>query len=574
MEPNSQLLDFLTKCPLFQGVDKEIIEKIIPSLQKVQVEAGHTLLSEKSMPEGIYIVHWGKLVEIKKAKPLHHYSEKEHLSALYFLTNIPEKTHIRAVRDSELLIISKDVFNELIDTETKILKNISKALAFEVHDSLSIEKKQTRTRIFALIPHCDEPSFTDFYQKIFDLFKEVEDTVILKEGDSKKLSQHDEEDKTLLLICSHKMNSWTNLAIHNADKVLIVASIKNKPNLSDVEVKINKMNFLDRHLILLHDGHEKIKNTKVWLKDRKVRTHQHVFTQDKESISRIFRILSGRSLAVVFSGGGARGIAHIGFLLACLEKGIKIDIVGGTSVGAIVGAFYALGWRMKKIIERGPYVFQKQGGLLDYTIPFVSILKGKRAFDKIVQHSEGLQIEDFGTTFFCASSNLTLKMPHMHHRGSIITALRASIALPGIFPPIYMDHNVLVDGGLFNVLPIDMCKHYDPGKIVAVNVSVDSPRINYKPFPPTISGWRKLLRLITLKETHLPSFFDILSLTTEISGRTYKQKLIQEHVADLHINLPVEHIELMDFNNYDEILNLGYDYAKKNIESWMKELEL
>jgi|GEM_PF-3478181 len=574
MEPNAQLLDFLSNCSLFEGVDRSKIEKIIPSLKKIQIQAGHTLLSEKSTPEGIYIIHRGKLVEIRKKKPLHHYSEKDHFSALYFLTGIEEKTHIRSVRDTELLMIPKKPFDELIDEEAKILQNISKELASNVHDSINLEKHQKRARIFALIPHSDEPSFIDFYEKIYELFKEGEDTVILQEGDSKMLSQFDEENKTLLLICSHKMNEWTNLAIHNADKVIVVASRKNKPDLSGVERKINKMNFLDRHLILLYDSDEKISDTKKWLKIRNLRTHQHVFMKDQESIRRIFRILSGRSLAVVLSGGGARGIAHIGLLLAFLERGIKIDIIGGTSVGSIMGWQYANGWGMKKLIERSPDIYLREGGLLDYTLPFTSILKGKRAHDKILQHTKDRQIEDLPITFFCASSNLTLKVPHMHMSGSTITALRASIALPGIFPPIYMDHNILVDGGLFNVLPIDMCKHFDPGKIIAVNVSTDSPRIDYKPFPPSISGWRRLLQKITLKNTHLPSFFDILSLTTEISGRTYKQKLIKEHVADLHIDLPVKDVELMDFDSYDEILNIGYEYSKKNINNWIKELGL
>jgi len=574
MESNAQLLDFLTKCPLFDGIEKAKIEKIIPSLEKVQVEAGQTLLSEESTPEGIYIVNWGKLVLIQKDKFIHYFSKNDHFGALYFLTDTPVKRYIKALRDSELFILPKEMFLELIKAESKVLQNITKTIASDVHNSFTVKKKKKRARIFALIPHKDEPSFVDFYEKIFDLFKEIEDTVILKEGDSKKLEEHDEENKTLLLICSHKMDEWTNLAIHNADKAITVASRKSKPDLSEVETKIKEMNFLDRHLILLYDGDEKIEGTKDWLKKREVRTHQHVFYQDPESINRIFRILSERSLAVVLSGGGAKGHAQLGFLLACIEKGIKIDIIGGTSAGAIMGGVYGCGWRKEEIIENGPSIFHTEGGVFDYTLPFVSALKGKRAVKKLKKYTKDLDIEDFKTTFFCASSNLTLKAPHMHTSGSLATALRASTSLPGIYSPVYIDHNVFVDGVLFNNLPIDMCKQYDPGKIIAVNVSTDNPRIEYKPFPPSISGWRKLFRLFMRKEMHIPSFFDVLALTTEISGRTYKQKLIKDHVADLQIDLPVEHIEMLDFKNYAEIQRIGYEYSKKNIDTWIKELGL
>src|SRR5690606_26256292 len=167
-------------------------------------------------------------------------------------------------------------------------------------------------------------------------------------------------------------------------------------------------------------------------------------------IARLARVMAGLSVGLVLSGGGARAYAHIGAIRALREHGAPIDFVGGSSMGAIIGAGVALGWSDDEIHERVHDAFVKSNPLGDFRLPVVALAAGDRVESRLAAHFGDARIEELHTPFFAVSSNLTTGAVRIHRSGLVRDALRASSALPGILPPVVQDGEVLVDGAVLD----------------------------------------------------------------------------------------------------------------------------
>ncbi|EQD70335.1 Patatin domain protein, partial [mine drainage metagenome] len=167
-----------------------------------------------------------------------------------------------------------------------------------------------------------------------------------------------------------------------------------------------------------------------WLTNLPDIPHHHV--QSPADYARLARVLTGRAVGLVLSGGGARGFAHIGAVKALREAGIPIDMVGGTSMGGILGAGVAGHWSVTELTDRFRHYFVESRPLRDYTLPFVSLVSGRKVSRMLFEAFGELAIEDLPLSFFCVSSNLTTGHPYVHRRGELWRALRASVSVPGV----------------------------------------------------------------------------------------------------------------------------------------------
>ena len=178
-------------------------------------------------------------------------------------------------------------------------------------------------------------------------------------------------------------------------------------------------------------------------------------------------------LALALGGGAARGWAHIGVLRALDESGIEVGMIAGTSIGALVGGCYLAG----KLDELEQFArsltMRRIAGLLDLTIGGGGLLGGMRLTKRMQEHLEGLAIEDLGRPFVSVATELHTGHEVWISSGSLITGLRASYALPGIFEPVVCNNRVLVDGALVNPVPTSVCRAYEQPLVVAVNLNYD-----------------------------------------------------------------------------------------------------
>ncbi len=178
-------------------------------------------------------------------------------------------------------------------------------------------------------------------------------------------------------------------------------------------------------------------------------------------------------IALALGGGAARGWAHIGVLRALDEEGIKIGMVAGTSIGALVGGCYLAGKLDELESFARSLTMRRIAAFLDFTIGGGGLLGGLRLTKRMQEHLEGLDIEDLDRPFVAVATELKTGHEVWMHSGSLITGLRASYALPGIFEPIVCNGRALVDGALVNPVPVSVCRAYEQQLVVAVNLHYD-----------------------------------------------------------------------------------------------------
>lgn len=241
-----------------------------------------------------------------------------------------------------------------------------------------------------------------------------------------------------------------------------------------------------------------------------------------------------------------------------------MDLAGGTSMGAVIAAGIAADWGQETLLTRNRQAFMKDHPLNDYNLlPTVSLLKGQR-IDRLLRGNLGeINIEDLWLPFFCVSSNLTQANMTVHRRGPLWKAVRASLTIPGILPPVVYGDDLHVDGATFNNLPVDVMRGSGAGRIIAADIDArKSFHLDYSELP---SSWDVLMSRIlpTRKRIKAPGMVDTVFKASFLGG-THQRDAARK--ADLYFNPDVTQIRLLDFGSFDEVVQIGYRHALEKLE--------
>ena len=179
-------------------------------------------------------------------------------------------------------------------------------------------------------------------------------------------------------------------------------------------------------------------------------------------------------IGLALGGGAARGWAHIGVLEVLAENGIVPDVIAGTSIGAVVGGCFGVG----KLAELKEFAFslttRKVFSMVDLT-PLASGLVGGTKLEAILRdHLDDRRIEDIPTRTVFIASELATGHEIWLRRGDLVTLMKASYALPGVFRPVTINGRALVDGALVNPVPVSVCRAYGARLVIAVNLSPET----------------------------------------------------------------------------------------------------
>lgn len=190
--------------------------------------------------------------------------------------------------------------------------------------------------------------------------------------------------------------------------------------------------------------------------------------------------MTGEVLGLALGGGGALGAAHVGVLKALEERRIRPSVVAGTSAGALVGAAYAAGLPVKRIEQLVREATWSTFGRMTFT-PRLGLLDSSALLDTIERIGHEPNIEDLPRRFAAVATDPAARAEVIIDRGPLGAALRASIAVPGLFPPITRDGRVLVDGGLAANLPIRAARQLGATRVIAVRLSPEWDRLKIVP---------------------------------------------------------------------------------------------
>jgi NTE family protein len=472
---------------------------------------------------------------------------------------------VYAMRDCELISIDKATFNRLIRTYPDLMQGLARTILFRTKQNRR-KSAQNNAKVFSFIsasPTIDiEGRAKEIAAQINLIGKSV--FIVTKADESKDSRWFDEIERKydfLILTCQLGQIEWSQTCMRQADRIWIFGRTDAKPSNPLLPPNISPdQEFKLADVVLIKKlGKSPISSAKDWL-DGANATRLLTWRENNISdIKSLARIIVGTSVGLVLSGGGARAYAHIGAIRALREAGISFDFYGGTSMGGLVAACAAIGWNDEEIERHIWDAFVVSNPLNDYCLPVVALTSGKKVEQRLKEHFGDIKIEDMERPFFCVSTNLTEAKPFIHRTGVLRDAIRASISLPGILPPIVNNDCVFVDGAVLNNFPVDIMANQHRGANIGIDVG-QQHALNAQEFinPPSFFNW------IVKKGRHSPPPIAELLMRTATAPLA---PLFRAHKSDIMIIPDLGDIELRDWKSFDSAVEAGYKATVSKLKS-------
>jgi NTE family protein/lysophospholipid hydrolase len=559
-----ELREILFSYETFSGLSDSAYEALAGIAERIFVPAGEQIVSSGMLAEWAYVVEVGRLRGIIAA-PDHvitvDLGRGEFSALVTTLTQEPIIGDLFALRDSKIirfrgsdLLQCMSAHPELIMAYSRYVMDMSK----RIH---GMGAQTTRPQAFALMPANEDTPIGEVTDGLFQALSDITGTGSLMDSrqlkdilgqevtDEKEFEQarhrliawcetQESEGRFLLFVCDSKDTSWTRWCLQQTDRIIVVARAGATAEIGNIDRafagRVVAKSAVTVDLLLIYDGDPELsRGTGAWMKLKCRRRHHHVRLGNAADFKRAARRMSERAVGLVLGGGGARGLAHIGVLKALEEAGIPVDVIGGTSMGSVMAATYARGWSPERILKMAGEVFTDTRAVMDLDFPMVSMLGGHK-LDKVLQSLFGdIDIADLWLPYFCISSNLSEGRMMVHDRGPLWLNVRASCSLPGIFPPVHTEGHLLVDGGIVNNVPVDIMGNQCKGG-----------------------------------NERIANIFQILMWSTTLSSKQYLQQLLESGRVDLFLTPPVQEFQLLGFDAYEKLYEIGYEYTSKQLAGW------
>ena len=564
----------LSPAPLHDAIDERSPPGIGTGISRIFIPGGQILLRENEVADSIYIVVSGCLGVIARGNQgrdllVARIAAGETVGEMALLDDGVRSATVEALRDTELLKFDRASYQDLLLRDAKSMQALISLLLGRLRKTTHpVDGTTWPVRTVAVVPlglDVDARSVAnDLLQKLSGDGR----SAMLLDGTSAERSASwlsaVEAGNDITLYCAEPTNQrWTDLCLRQADRVLFIASAATSafeiPPWLTAQIQLMRR---PADLVLLHDSRRSGLHPPVsWRTRLPVDLICHVRTGNVSDIARLARLLRGTANTLVLGAGGARGFAHLGVVRALREANVPIDLIGGCSMGSIVGAAVAMEWDDAEIEHRLRTAFVKANPVNDYTLPFLSLVKGAKVARLLAQNFGGLRIEDLWRPFFCVSANLTTGTLAVHRDGALVEALRASISIPGLLPPVIMGRDVHVDGGIMNSLPVDV-PGARRGKIIAVDVASDPALTSFEECQRS-QTWRFLCG-----RRRVPPIVAVLLRAATVSGDSLTQ-MAHAH-AEILFKPPLESVDVLDWQACDRAIEAGYRHAIQKLEQLEK----
>ncbi len=272
--------------------------------------------------------------------------------------------------------------------------------------------------------------------------------------------------------------------------------------------------------------------------------------------------MRSRRISLVLGSGGARGYAHIGVIEELEKRGYEIASISGASMGALIGGLYAC----DRLDEYKEWVLGLDtldvASLLDISFSRGGIIEGEKVFDRLAKMVGGVDIEDLPIKYTAVSTDIVRKKEVWFQQGSLLDAIRASIAIPSVFTPVKMGNMVLVDGGALNPLPVAPTQSDLTDLIVAVNLYAETAKPLVKTEERADIRRRKIETavrdlFVKAKEETKFTMFDVLDKTFDTMQDALTRYRIAGYPPDVMVNISMHVCSTFDFHKAAEVIEAG-----------------
>jgi len=551
-------LSFLS---FFDDVGKTALKAVEHEVEWFCLPAGHMLFAEGEPSDAFYLLRSGALAAFRdgamgRPNLLGYIRAGEPVGEMSMLEERPHSASVYAMRDSEIVRLPTASFERLADKHPSLMRELSKMMLRRLRSGP--QRDGSEPKVFALVS-CSPTIDLDFRAKELQTALArigVTSAIVGEEAagwQGPKLDALERDHHVVLLTAKLGDSNWARRAMGRADRVWLLARGDARPStplLPEDPTPATRLKLLD--VVLVHDGGSSpASRPQEWADAAEAARVFHWRQERKDDLARLARTLAGKSVGLVLSGGGARAYAHIGAIEAFRKAGMDFDFIGGASMGAVIAAGVALEWSQEELVERVSDAFVSSNPLGDWHLPVISLSRGHRVDERLEEHFGDIEISDLSRPFFCVSSNLSNGRPFIHRRGRLRDALRATIAIPGILPPVIDGDNVLVDGAVFTNFPSEQMRAFHRGASVGSDVT-RAKGVNPDDFrnPPGFFGW---VRQHGFNE--LPPIASLL-MRSATAGVMVGQHQAFREAVDLLV-LPDTDTDLRQWKRFEETIDAG-----------------
>ncbi|OBG84604.1 esterase [Mycobacterium sp. E3298] len=560
----------LRSIPIFAEIDDAQLDLLRKTVGRQHVSANEWLFHLGDPSDAIYVIASGRFAAIGlDGQVLREMASGDSIGDLGVITGAARSAGVRALRDGVVWRIAADTFSEVLAKAPQLQSAMFRAMAVMLRESRAATVSRGR-RVVGVVstgdavaapivdaiatllrshgqaavvaPPVETTAAANHYGELVDTFSETLDRV------------ERSNDWVLLVAERGSGDSWRRYVTAQSDRVVVVADHAHPPQALEPPVTEGPV-----HLVTCGV----VPDPSWWDLLAPVSHHP----ADADGIGALARRIAGRSLGLVLGGGGARGLAHYGVYEELTRAGLVIDRFGGTSSGALAAATFALGLDARECTAAARKYVAETRPVSDYTIPAIALTRGRRV-DRLIEGFFGSStlIEQLPREFFSVSTDIITGDQIVHRRGLLWVAVRASISIPGLLPPVQHGERLLVDGGLMNILPADvMCADPD-GEVICVDLRTTwVPSKGFGPLPAKLQPPAFVRRLVTGTDVALPPLQDTLLRSVELAAPKWNLRELPRVTAIIEPD--VSAIGPLDFKNIDAALKAGRKAARAALEA-------
>jgi NTE family protein len=575
---------------LFAGVDQAAIDALSDRAHRLELPAGNILVRQGDPADSLYFLETGRLRVLIETptgnKAVAQIEAGEPVGELAFFGGGTRTATLQASRDSVVMVLDRASYDAVVAAYPQlvpaILTAVTQRLAAVTAKTPPMEARLPR--VIAVVP-CGssrvDPALlgrlTDAIRKTVPDDRQV---MLVRESDVPPgpasayqawLREH-EARRGYLLIDASGDPEWGSLVCRNADGLLMIAESGANPAMNPLEqagcAAIEPPN---RTLLVLRaESGQPIRGTAAWLTGRDPHLHHHMALDSEADFRRVARFLTGRAVGLVLAGGGALGCAHLGIVRGLQRSGVPIDLIGGTSAGAAMGAAIAQGLSVDQTLDQMEAMFIGAKAMRRFTVPIHSLLD-PAVFDAELEARYGnADIADQPINFFAISTNLSTNDLHVHRRGALWHAVRASGSLPTILPPfIDTDGNILVDGGVLDNVPVVTMRALKSGPNIVVTLGEAGQVWRIKAAYQSLRRRGQLIRDLLLRrksDSDFPSIVEIMQRSMVVASRIASRSMLRE--GDILLSPPiVPGMQILDWHLGRKQAEQAAHYAEQQVAS-------
>jgi NTE family protein len=593
------IFNLVKSSQIFASLDDECLQKAIKKLKKIYVHKNKILFHQGDISDGLYLLVSGRLVGLLKTKDQEKFigniEPGQTIGEMGAISHEPRAATVKAVQNSILLKLSAERFAKLCAEYPALFTQTMHNVMHRSRNLIELLSLPEPTKKHIVILAASKKfSLALFSARIAEMLKSNPHMVLLSEYDPElqelsttavknRIADLQEVCKKIIYICRVDESPLGKIALGAADMIYVAANGDEKAFINRAtRKKIHEIDLAYRakaELILLHEQEKLLpRHTDEWLKMEKFGLHHHIRIAAEKDWQRLLRFISGTAVGVVLGGGGVRSWGHVGVLKALEEAGVPIDAIGGTSAGSIVAGHYALhessAGKHEKLRLLSA-VTRKSVSWWNLTWPAASLYNATTYTQTQKKIFGRVKIENLWLPFFSIACDLSKSTQVVNRRGLLWKKIRASTAVPGIYPPMIVNGRLRLDGGIVNNLPVDVMRKLSGsiGTVIAVQLIHNyQDDIKYN-FSPALPFWQVVLSKLGFihREYRFPHYIEMF-LRALLAGSSVKQRE-SAAAADVLISPDLSAFSLLSVTQAQEseLIEIGYQTAMTAIKKWKRK---